>query len=330
MSNGVGNIQELLGQAGGLLGQNAKIPNVDLGKADGLLDDIDIGSLLAAASLDTTDKGNTGDPLKDYTFGKSSDPMVEIVQQRQAAANGKDGGHGENVRHTNTGSRTLDTDMPDFMQEMTGMATWDDMAKVASGTMLKGFGALTGVPAVGALLGGIADSTALDDDEDFTGLEAFNVAEDVGFAISGLTPLTAIAEGIAESAEVYDAQDGIINSIMDTWDAVVNGVARPSTLSGWVAAGGTKTMRDRIMNADAVADNRESRYVSSNLAGYANDPTAQDRADFATGDLEGPVQESGSSSDQDSGRDKDGGSSRPDRDGPSGDSQGTGSANNER
>lgn len=338
MSNGVGDMDSLLQQAGGLLDGTSGLSNVDLGKADGLLDDVNIQQLLAAASLDNIDGIHSGDPLKDYDFARTSDPLVEIVQAQQALNSGRDSGS-DRMRHTNTGSIKLDQDLPEFMQDMTGMDTWKDVADTTAGTLLKGVGALTGIPAVGALFGGIADNTALDaaDEKDITGSEALNVAEDVGIALTGLTPFTALAEEIAASAEIYDADDGIINSALDVYDTLVNGRAVPETLSGWVAGGGTKSFRDRVLGADKLAATREARYESSNLRGQSVDKTAQDRADFAQGNLEGPVQPSGSygdghdsGSDRNKGRDKDGGSSRPDRDGPSGDSQGTGSANNER
>lgn len=324
MSNGVGNLESLLTEAQDMLGNNSdQLPKVDLGMADGLLDSVDIQQLLLAANLDALDPAHSGDPIADYTFARNPDPLVQMVHEQQARKRDRD-----SVRVTKN-KISEDTDLPDMMKDITGLDTWGDVGKTVSSSVLKGIGVLSGHAGISALTSGIADFGI--DDDGITADEGVNIAEDIGLSVTGLTPFTALAEEIAASADVYDVNEGIINSLTDVYDAVVNG-AHPETLSGWVAAGGTKAHRDRVQAADEVAQTRSDRYVSSNLQGKAYDPTAQDRADFAQGKLEGPVQDSGSDSGHESsgGRDKDGGSSRPDRDGPSGDSQGTGSANNER
>lgn len=327
MSNGVGNLEALLADAQDMLGNNSdQLSKVDLGKADGLLDSVDIQQLLLAANLDAADPAHSGDPIADYTFARNPDPLVQMVHEQQARKRDRD------VVRVTKNRVSEDTDLPDMMKDITGLETWGEVGKTVSASVLKGMGVLSGSAGISALTTGIANFGI--DEDGITGSEAVNIAEDIGLAVAGITPFTALAEEIAASADIYDVNEGIINSLTDVYDTVVNG-AHPETLSGWVAAGGTKSHRDRVQAADEVAQNRSDRYVSSNLQGEAYDPTAQDRADFAQGELEGPVQPSydggrDHGSDKNNGRDKNGGSSRPDRDGPSGDDRGTGSANNER
>lgn len=213
-------------------------------QVDRMLGGVDLQQMFATMSTPPTEP-KAADMGWLYEDSDISNTLATTTNSRYEGSNDMSDGPQRRVRED--GSSYPDPDLPDAMKDFTGMKTWGDFLGAGFRTAITGIATLGGGPVVGSAVAGVLDAA-----EDPTERTAISGMEDV--VLSSVDKFG--VSKLAQTAHIYNKQDGIINSIMDAGRSLMDDRHAPTTVAGWNAAGGLEGQIERN-RADVAAANKK-------------------------------------------------------------------------